>query len=128
MTYKTGRTISPLEVELNHSLWMPASISFNADSAGSDPIHRGNCKQGPTNAPPCKNWTRVTGWSSVVGMAPTAVPIGCGMGSDPASGLPRPCPPAEALHGQWCENCTAHFMITGVRYGKTPFASNATQS
>ena len=41
MTFKTGRTVSPLEVELNSTLWMPASISFNAGSAGSDPIHRG---------------------------------------------------------------------------------------
>ena len=78
MFYSTGRTISPLEVELNGSLWMPASIAYNADNAGADPLHRGSCRPGETGARACTNWTRVQGWSSVVGMAPTAIPIGCG--------------------------------------------------
>ena len=110
LMFKSGKTISPLEVELNGSLWMPASISFNADHAGADPINRGNCKEGT-----CTNWTRVQGWSSVVGVAPTAIPIGCGEGTN-ADGYPSPCPPPEELNGRWCENCTGHFQITGVRY------------
>jgi hypothetical protein len=88
---------------------MPASISFNADHAGADPINRGNCKEGT-----CTNWTRVQGWSSVVGIAPTAIPIGCGEGID-AQGRPNPCPPPEQLGGRWCENCTCsvqHYCIS----------------
>jgi hypothetical protein len=81
MYFSTGRTISPLEVELNGSLWMPASIAFNADHAGGDQINRGNCKiDTKSGEPTCTNWTRVRGWSSVVGIAPTAIPIGCGDG------------------------------------------------
>jgi hypothetical protein len=58
MFYKTGRTLSPLEVQLNGTLWMPASINFNADHAG-DPIQRGSCKFDPkTKLPTCTNWTR----------------------------------------------------------------------
>ena len=33
-----------------------------------------------------------------------------------AEGYPNPCQPADKLNGRWCENCTAHFQITGVRY------------
>eukprot|EP01047_Picozoa_sp_COSAG01_P047647 COSAG01_NODE_4572_length_4914_cov_11.758879_4_plen_126_part_00 len=58
MFYKTGRTLSPLEVQLNGTLWMPASINFNADHPG-DPIQRGSCKFDPeTKLPTCTNWTR----------------------------------------------------------------------
>ena len=55
-------------------------------------------------------------------MAPTAIPIGCGSNGVDDWGFPRPCPPADELHGRWCENCTAHFQITGVRYawGESP--------
>eukprot|EP01052_Picozoa_sp_SAG31_P028339 SAG31_NODE_2726_length_5182_cov_1.523903_6_plen_180_part_00 len=116
MFFKTGRTLSPLEVQLNETLWMPASISFNADHANSDPMNRGTCKFDPESGVPlCTNWTRVQGWSSVVGIAPTAIPIGCGQGVNSA-GYPNPCPPPEKLNGHWCENCSAHFQITGVRY------------
>merc|ERR1711957_991833 len=94
MHFKSGRVISPLEVQLNGTIWMPASISL--DVGGSDPLHR-------------DSWTRVDGWSSVVAHVPVAIPIGCGQGFD-SSGYPRSCPPAEELHpGQWCENCTARF-------------------
>ena len=68
MFYSTGLTISPLEVELNGSLWMPASIAFNAGSAGGDPLHRDTCKLDKAGVQTCTNWTKVQGWSSVVGI------------------------------------------------------------
>ena len=116
MFFSTGRTISPLEVQFNHSLWMPAAISFNQGSSGGDPINR-VCQPNPRepDAKPCTNWTRVQGWSSVVATAPVAVPIGCGRGLD-TDGFPVACPPEAQLNGRWCQNCTAHLLITGVRY------------
>ena len=108
--WRTGKSVSPLEVELNHSIWMPAAISFNAGNTGAPPLNT--------------NWTKVQGWSSVVAQAPVSVsvsiPIGCGKGIDARSGAWMPCPPASQLNpGEWCENCTAHFRITGVRYAWT---------
>jgi hypothetical protein len=81
-----------------------------------DPINR-DCKvDSKSGVPECTNWTRVQGWSSVVAMAPTAIPLGCGQGYD-RRGYPQPCPPLEKLRpGQLCQNCSAHFQITGVRY------------
>ena len=56
------------------------------------------------------------GWSSVVATAPVAVPIGCGRGFD-RRGYPAPCPAPESLRpGEVCQNCTGHFLLTGVRY------------
>ena len=133
MHFKTGRIVSPLEVQLNGTIWMPASISFNA-GFGGDPLHRGDChgnnndnggggdgddnrETSSSTTPPCKNWTRVDGWSSVVAQVPVAVPIGCGRGYDPKTGAPLACPSREDLApGDWCENCTAQFLPTGVRY------------
>lgn len=112
MHFRTGRVVSPLEVQLNGTIWMPASFSFNAGHGG-DPLHRGDC-QDPRS--PCTNWTRVDGWASVVAQVPVAIPIGCGRGFNP-DGMPQSCPPAEQLQqDEWCENCTAYFLPTGVRY------------
>ena len=119
--WRTGKAISPLEVELNHSIWMPAAISWNAGNTAGPAINT-NCQQDPRNpdVKPCVNWTKVQGWSSVVAQAPVSIPIGCGRGIDARSGTWMPCPPADELKpGQWCENCTAHFSITGVRYAWT---------
>ena len=99
--FSTGRTVSPLEVEVNGSVWMPAPISFNAFNAQGPQIHAGDCKQGG-----CTNWTKVDGWSSVVATVPVALPIGCS----------KQCPPPEQLHGTWCQNCTHDLVITGLRY------------
>ena len=106
--FKSGRTISPIEVELNGSLWMPASLSFNADHAGADPIQRGTCmKPGDPHSlgRVCTNWTRVQGWSSAVAVAPTAIPIGCGQDIN-EFGYPNPCPPVDPENPSetWCEN------------------------
>lgn len=121
--WRTGRTISPLEVQFNNSIWMPASISFNAGHTQNDPIHR-NCHPDPRkpSAKPCKNWTKANGWKTVVGVAPVAVPIGCGGGLNQQTGEYQDCPPTDQLNGKWCQNCTARFQITGVRYawGENP--------
>ena len=117
----TGKSVSPLEVELNHSIWMPAAISFNAGNTQGPPLNT-NCHPNPHHPEdkPCVNWTKVQGWSSVVAQAPVSIPIGCGKGIDGRSGTWMPCPPASQLKpGEWCENCTAHFSITGVRYAWT---------
>lgn len=112
MHFKTGRIVSPLEVQLNGTIWMPASFSFNAGHGG-DPLHRDDCIH-PER--PCTNWSRADGWSSVVAQVPVAIPIGCGRGFD-RNGAPQSCPPADQLRpDEWCENCTAHFLPTGVRY------------
>ena len=100
-----------------HYMANATAISFNAGDGG-DPLHRGDCRGAaePDPSKRCANWTRRDGWSSVVAQVPTAIPIGCGRGFD-RSGRPQPCPPADELRpGEWCENCTAHFLPTGVRY------------
>lgn len=99
MHYSTGRTVSPLEVQLNGTLWMPAAISFNAGNTQSNPVSS-NCK--PGQDPPCVNGSRTAGWSEVTATAPVAIPIGC---SDY-------CRPGQ----QNCVNCTSSWLITGVRY------------
>ena len=69
-----------------------------------DQVHR-NCKKSGNGA--CTNWTKIEGWSSVIATVPTALPLGCQDG----------CPPRDKLQpGQWCENCTSWWLITGVRY------------
>jgi hypothetical protein len=75
MHFATGRSVSPLEVQLNGTLWMPASISFNAAASGGDIIHRGDCHVDPRHPskPPCANWTRAQGWSSVVAQVSAAI-------------------------------------------------------
>lgn len=116
--WKTGLTISPLEVQFNDSFWMPAPLSFNAGDAQNDPIRR-NCQPDPRDPkkPPCANWTREEGWNRVVATVPVSLPIGCGRGLDQRSGGFTPCPPRGQLRpGEWCENCTAHLRVTGVRY------------
>ena len=81
---------------------MPAPISFNAFNAAGSKIHSG-CKSGPGG---CTNYSKVDGWQSVTATVPAGLPIGC----SPS------CPPAEQLHGQWCQNCTHDILITGLRY------------
>lgn len=98
MHYQTGRTVSPLEVQLNGTIWMPATISWNVGNTQSDPVSE-QCKLGE-----CVNGSRVMGWSQVVATAPVAIPIGCREG----------CPPPGP--GQYCVNCTISWSITGVRY------------
>lgn len=129
--WSTGKSISPLEVQFNNSLWMPASISFNAGNSGGDMINK-NCHQDPRNpkVKPCTNWTKVQGWSSVVAQAPVSIPIGCGAGPG-INGTWRQCPPPDQIKpGEWCENCTATFMITGVRYAwsESPCGGGNTQT
>lgn len=113
---RTGRSVSPLEVQLNGTLWMPAAISFNALHAQEPPVNTG-CPPQPAHpgGAPCVNGSRKDGWSSVVAMAPVSIPVGCGDGWDGTAW--RQCPPPDRLRpGQVCTNCTAHFSITGVRY------------
>ena len=116
--WRTGKSVSPLEVELNHSIWMPSAISFNAGKQ-----HPGSSSQhqlSPESAPPgghalCQ-----------LDQGPRLV-FGGGAGPrlDPdwlrqrhrraVWDLWMPCPPASQLKpGEWCENYTAHFSITGV--------------
>eukprot|EP00040_Diaphanoeca_grandis_P024611 m.135537 g.135537 ORF g.135537 m.135537 type:complete len:835 (+) comp29800_c0_seq1:114-2618(+) len=103
--FATGRVVSPLEVQLNGTLWMPASISWDADHSQSNPINS-NCHEGKNGEPACVNGSKVDGWSSVYATVPVAIPIGC----------QHSCPPADELHGRWCVNCTDYFSVTGVRY------------
>ena len=102
--FATARVISPLEVQFNHTLWMPASISFNSGNSQGFQYHRPGDK---CWGQPCKN-SKVDGWSNVIATAPTALPVGCQMQC--------PTPEQLAATGQWCENCTHTLEITGVRY------------
>lgn len=129
MRWQSGKSISPLEVEFNHSFWMPAAITFDGNRPQEDPLDRrcltpGSTPQDPAaNPKPCKNglnYSRVDGWQSAVAQAPVSLPIGCGSGMDTRTGTWRQCPPQEHLRpGEQCTNCTAHFLITGVRYAWT---------
>jgi hypothetical protein len=107
-----------MEVQFNDTIWMPASISFNAGNAQGDPINR-NCQPDPHHPEikPCVNWTKAEGWKTVVAVAPVSIPLGCGMGINSKTGYHQDCPPLDRQRpGDPCENCTAHFQITGVRY------------
>jgi len=103
--FKTGKVVSPLEVQLNNTLWMPASISFNAENTQTNPVNK-NCHIGRNGEPACVNGSKVDGWSSIIATAPVAIPIGC---------KPQ-CTAQDLMHGGWCQNCTHYFAITGVRY------------
>jgi hypothetical protein len=115
LQWKTARTVSPLEVQFNNTIWMPASISFNAGHTQNDQVNR-NCHPDPAHpsVKPCTNWTKAVGSNTVVGVAPVSIPLGCGDGMDARTGRHNSCPPPDQLNGRWCENCAAYFQITGA--------------
>jgi hypothetical protein len=122
--------LSPLEVQYNHTLWMPATINtgtllkcllscarpdsfcclvgFGHQGSGTmlnrDCHESGECP-GQHCRPACVNYTKMVGWSSMTADVPTALPLGC----------QRYCPyPPNPEHD--CTNCTANLEITGLRY------------
>ena len=99
--FATARVVSPLEVQYNDSLWMPAAISFNAGDSQGSPLHTDCASSGPGA---CTNWSKKAGAYSVVATVPTAIPIGCS----------QQCEPPEVLkqQGRWCVNCTHNLQVS----------------
>ena len=101
--------LSPLEVQYNHTLWMPATINTGFGHQGGGLMIETNCQPqncpGPQCKPACINYTKVPGWNSMTADVPTALPVGC------AKNCPYPPDPSRP-----CTNCTAALEITGLRY------------
>jgi hypothetical protein len=97
-TYGSHTPLSPLEVEINHTIWAPVLI--NAGGPQSSPQHW-NCQ--PDDH--CVNGSRADGWATVTAMVPAMLPIGCKID----------CAPEEV--SEWgCRVCTHPIVVTGVRY------------
>ena len=102
--------LSPLEVQFNHTLWMPATINTGFGHQGNGPMLNTNCHDhncpGPRCTPACVNYTKMAGWNSMTTDVPTALPLGC----------KHVCPYPPNPHDEACTNCTATLEITGLRY------------
>eukprot|EP00041_Stephanoeca_diplocostata_P024485 m.621907 g.621907 ORF g.621907 m.621907 type:complete len:351 (+) comp22538_c0_seq79:129-1181(+) len=118
--FRTHDSVSPLEVQLNGTLWMPASISFNAVHSQGDPLNK-NCKFDPRHpdVKPCVNWTKVDGWNSVVAMVPVSIPIGCGAGMS-TEGYERQCP--------FPNTCVSALTFLFIHIAHTPMLSHNSTS
>jgi hypothetical protein len=73
--------LSPLEVQYNHTFWMPAAINTGFGHQGEGAMLNTNCHDrncpGPHCSPACVNYTRMVGWNSMTADVPTALPLGC---------------------------------------------------
>ena len=101
-----NKPISPLEVQYNHTVWMPASINYAFGHQGGSPFNL-NCKASgtpPHVTPACANYSHPPGWSSMTANVPVRLPLGCQQQCNPRL-------PAGA-----CTNCTDYLTVTGVRY------------
>ena len=105
MVARTGKSLSPLEVQVNHTLWIPVAIDWDAGESSRAPIYR-NCQPNARDpkARVCVNGTKIPEASSITAMIPAALPLGC---SDSCPDPPVP--------GQWCVQCVAPLTVTGVR-------------
>ena len=101
--------LSPLEVQFNHTFWMPAAINTGFGHQGDGSMLNTNCHDrncpGPHCSPACVNYTKKVGWNSMTADVPTALPLGC------KHRCPYPANPHQA-----CTNCTTTLEITGLRY------------
>jgi hypothetical protein len=95
--------LSPLEVQYNHTLWLPAAINLAFGHQQGSPFNS-NCH--PSGATPhsCVNYSHPPGWSSMTSNVPIRLPLGC-------QGYCSPARPAGS-----CTNCTDYLTVTGVRY------------
>ena len=103
---KLNSPISPLEVQYNHTVWMPAAINYDFGHQQGSPFNM-NCH--PSGTPPhvrpaCANYSRPAGWSSLTAHVPVRLPLGC----------QQRCNPREPAGT--CTNCTDYLTVTGVRY------------
>ena len=61
----SGPPLSPLEVQYNHTVWMPVSINAQFGHQGGAPFNLGCHPHGepPHVQPACTNWSRADGWN-----------------------------------------------------------------
>lgn len=112
----TAKPISPLEIEVNSSLWLPVAINDQGPQDEFTPTHW-NCQQDPHHpeTPPCVNGSRNTNWATVTANIPAMLPLGCS--GEPWEGGSGRCRwPRDLIHQPWCVNCTHSLVVTGVRY------------
>jgi hypothetical protein len=100
---KTGKPLSPLEVQVNHTIWLPVSINAEGPQDSLTPSHW-NCQPNPKDpsVPTCVNGSRGVNWASLTAMVAAALPLGCS--GEPFEGGAGRCPPAEELRnsGRYC--------------------------
>lgn len=100
-------TLTPLEVQVNDTLWIPVAIN---DQGPQGMPTNWNCGYNKDGTPECINGSRAIGWNSVTANVPIRLPLGCV--GDPWDLERTGC--KEGHPG--CVNCTHSLGITGVRY------------
>jgi hypothetical protein len=117
---RSGTSLTPLEVEVNNSLWLPVSIN---DKGPQSAPTNWDCQPDPhTGKERCGNGTRGIGWASVTASVPVRLPIGCT--GNPWNLEKSGCVGSRA--SAHCTNCTHSLGVTGVRYawGEQPCCPN----